>query len=74
MEKVAKITFLEAQDLIGQMYAPDSFFNPVQECDGSWIITIQEIEQCVNPEFEWVKYLPLTDWCGPYIPVSGTTF
>ena len=74
MEKVAKITELEAQDLMGQEYALASYFNPVKDCNDQWIISSQEIDNCVNPTFSWVKQLILSDWCGPYVgPPSGTT-
>jgi len=73
MEQVAIITQQEADLLRGQEYAPASYYNPVQDCLANWIITIQEIQQTTNPEYLWVKDLPLIDWCGPYIPVSGDT-
>jgi hypothetical protein len=73
MEQVAIITQEQADLLAGQEYAPASHYNPVQDCNGDWIITIQEIEQTIYPDFLWVKELPLIDWCGPYLPVSGQT-
>jgi len=73
MEQVAIITEEQKDLLIGVEYEPSSYFNPVQQCDGSWIITIQEIEQTTNPDYLWVKQLTLSEWCGEYIPVSGTT-
>ena len=33
----------------------------------------QEINQCDNVNLQWVKNLTLTNWCGPYIPISGYT-
>jgi hypothetical protein len=73
MEQVAIIT-QEQSDLIrGQEYATASYFNPVKDCNDKWIITIQEIEQTTNPEYLWVKDLGLIDWCGPYVPISGST-
>jgi hypothetical protein len=44
--------------LVGQYYAPASMFNPVQDVNGDWFISDQEVNQCVNSEFEWVKNLP----------------
>jgi len=34
----------------------------------NWIISTQEIDQCVNPEFMWVKDLPLIEWVPPTPP------
>jgi hypothetical protein len=54
---------LEQKDLIhGQMYAPDSYFNEIQDNSENWIISIEEIDQCVTPEFQWVKTLPLIEY------------
>ena len=73
MEKVAIINEDQMEFLMGQEFTIDSYFYPVQDCNGNWIISEQEIDQTTNPDFLWVKELPLTDWCGPYIPISGTT-
>lgn len=73
MEQIAKISELQANTLTGQMYSIDCYFNPVKDCDDDWIISEQEITQCDNPIFLWVKDLPLTPWCGPYVPISGST-
>ena len=56
---VALLTDTEKDELVGQLYAPDSYFNPIQDAQDNWIISTQEQEFCVNPEFLWVKDLPL---------------
>jgi hypothetical protein len=28
----------------------------------NWIISIEEIEQCINPDFVWIKNLPLIEY------------
>lgn len=73
MTQVAIISPEQYDIVVGQMYNNDSYFNPVMDCNADWIISEQEINQCVNPDFDWIKNLPLIDWCGPYIPVSGDT-
>lgn len=74
MEQVAIITEPQYLELVGQEYTTDSYFNPVLDCTGNWIISSQEIDNCTNPNFQWVKSLVLIDWCGPYVgPPSGTT-
>jgi hypothetical protein len=51
---------LEQKDLlIGQLFAPDSYFNPIQDNLDNWVISIEEMEYCDNPEFMWVKKLEL---------------
>lgn len=62
---VGLLTIEQKDSLIGQWYAPDSFFNPVETAiENQWVISIEEMEYCVNPEFLWVKDLDLI----PYEP------
>jgi len=64
MTQVGLLTEIEKDSLIGQQYAPDSYFNPIQDLYDQWVISIEEMDFCVNPEFQWVKDLPLI----PYEP------
>jgi predicted DNA-binding transcriptional regulator len=61
---VGLLTELQKNEIVGQLYAPDSYFNPIQDVNNNWIISIEEMEQCVNPEYLWVKDLELI----PYEP------
>jgi hypothetical protein len=56
---VGLLTELQKDELIGQLYAPDSFFNPITDAENRWVISIEEMEQCVNPDFIWVKDLEM---------------
>jgi hypothetical protein len=62
MTQVGLLTESQKDSLIGQLYDDDSYFNPIQDANDNWIISIEEIDQCVNPEFQWVKTLPLIDY------------
>jgi hypothetical protein len=64
MIQVGLLTETQKDELVGQLYDEDSYFNPIQDFNDNWIISIEEIEQCVNPNFMWVKDLPLI----PYEP------
>jgi hypothetical protein len=55
---LGELTELQAQELTGQLYAPDLYFNPIQ-VEGVWYISIEEMQGCVNPIFDWVKTLPI---------------
>ena len=57
--KVALITDEQAEQLKGKLYAPDSYFNPIQDVDKNWIISTQEQYQC---SIDWVKELPLIEY------------
>jgi hypothetical protein len=61
---VGLLTLEQKDQLVGQWYDSDSFFNPLEDVNDNWIISVEEINQCVNPEFIWVKDLPLI----PYEP------
>lgn len=54
---------LEQKDLIiGQQYTMDSYFNPIQDLNDNWVISIEEMEYCTNEEFLWVKDLTLIEY------------
>ena len=56
---VGLLTETQKDLLVGQLYAPDSYFNPIQDLNDNWVISVEEMEYCVNPEFMWVKDLEL---------------
>jgi len=62
MTQVGLLTETQKDSLVGQMYEEDSFFNPLQDLEDNWIISVEEMEFCVNPEFQWVKTLPLIEY------------
>jgi len=60
--KVGLLTTEQKEKIIGQWYAPDSYFNPIITAEQQWIISVEEMEQCVNPDFLWVKDLELIEY------------
>jgi len=74
MIQVGLLTESQKDSLIGQLYDEDSFFNPITDLDENWIISVEEMEFCVNPEFQWVKDLPLIDYkpkpSPPFPPID----
>ena len=62
MTQVGLLTENQKDSLIGQMYDEDSYFNPIQDDYDNCIISVEEMEFNVNPEFAWVKDLPLIDY------------
>jgi hypothetical protein len=59
------LTLEQKDSLLGVLYCPDTYFNPILDADNNWVISIEEMRLCVNPDFLWVKDLPLI----PYNPV-----
>jgi hypothetical protein len=74
MIQVAPLTTLQKDELLGQLYTTDSYFNPIQDCNDVWIISTEEQEFCDNPHFIWVKELSLIDYCPkpqpPFPPIG----
>ena len=56
---VGLLTETQKNELVGQLYAPYSYYNSIQDYNDNWIISIEEIEQTIAQEFMWVKDLPL---------------
>ena len=56
---VGLLTEVQKDELVGQQYTDDSYFNPIQDADDNWIISTEEMSQCVNPDVMWVKDLEL---------------
>ncbi len=56
---VGVLTEVQKDQLLGQLYESDSYFNPIQDLNDNWIISIEEMEQCINTDFIWVKELEL---------------
>ena len=44
-----QLTEEQKNEIVGQFFAPSSMFNPVQDINGYWFITDQEVDGCVNP-------------------------
>ena len=59
MIQVALLTEEQANSLIGVEVITDNYFNPIQDKNGNWIISLEEVEQC---SIEWVKALPLIEY------------
>lgn len=56
---VGLLTIAQTDELVGQWFAPDSYFNPIQDADDNWIISTEEMNFCTNVTFLWVKDLDL---------------
>ena len=58
---VGLLTIEQKDLLVGQLFDEDSYFNPI--LDGNepqnWIISIEEIEQNIYPEFMWIRDLDM---------------
>jgi len=62
MIQVGLLTEQQKNELVGQQYTTDSYFNPIQDIDNNWIISLEEVNYCTEENFQWVKNLPLIDY------------
>lgn len=60
--QVGLLNIPQKELIANQEYAPDCYFNPIQDINNNWIISTQEINQCVNPLFQFVKNIPLIEY------------
>ena len=57
---VGLLTVEQKDSLLVQWYAPDCYFNPIETAiENQWVISVEEMANCTNEEFIWVKDLPL---------------
>lgn len=59
---VGLLTIEEKDLLVGQQYAPDSYFNPIQDSLGDWVISTEEINQNTNTDFNWLNDINLIEY------------
>jgi hypothetical protein len=70
----ALLTSEQAIMLRGQAFLADSYFNPIDDAHGNWIISAEEVAYCANPAFLWVKELPMIPYNPkPSPPMPGMT-
>jgi hypothetical protein len=62
MKKVGILDNDEKEALEGQQYAPNRFFTPLQDADKNYVLPLNQITNCKNIKFWWVKHLPLIEY------------
>jgi hypothetical protein len=60
--QVALLTEEQKDLLVNQLFCIDSHFNPIQDINDNWVISLEEVDQCSKEEFNFVKTLPLIDY------------
>jgi hypothetical protein len=59
---VALLTEEQKDLLLGQIYGDDSYFNPIQDADDNWIISLEEVNNNINSNFNWINNLQLIEF------------
>ena len=62
MIQVGLLTLAQKNDIFEMLFDNDSYFNPIQDSDSNWVISVQEMEFCTVEQFQWVKQLPLIEY------------
>ena len=65
---IGLLTEVQKDELIGQLYTQDSYFNPIQDASDNWIISVEEMEFCTIEQFAWVKDLELIEYVAKPTP------
>ena len=60
--QVALLTEQQKDLIVNQLFCIDSHFNPIQDINDNWVISLEEVNQCSKEEFNFVKTLPLIDY------------
>lgn len=66
---VGLLSIPQKDELIGVYYAEDSIYNPIQDIDDNWVISIEEMQETINENTIWVKDLELITYQGKIKPV-----
>lgn len=64
MIQVRILTEEQKDELIGQQFMVDVYFNPIQDINNNWVILNDAIEHCIYDKFNWLKNLEII----PYEP------
>jgi len=59
---VGLLTEVQKNELVGVYYSADSIYNPIQDINDNWIISVEEIQSTTNPDTMWVKDLELIEY------------
>ena len=62
MIQVGLLTIQQKDQLVGQLWGADLYFNPIQDINDNWVISTQEMYGNKNPNVSWVSDLPLIEY------------
>lgn len=62
---VGLLTVEQKDQLVGQQFIPDCYFNPVQDANENWIISIEEINAS---DISWLKELTFIEYIVKSLP------
>jgi hypothetical protein len=60
--EVILLTLEQKDQIQGQKFTIDSYFLPVEDEDGNWVVSTIEQENCTHPDFQWIKKCPRIEY------------
>jgi hypothetical protein len=72
--EVILLTLEQKDQIQGQKFTIDSYFLPIEDEDGNWVVSTIEQEHCTHPDFQWIKKCPLIEYKPkPYLMPENET-
>lgn len=62
MIQAYRITSAQAEELVGQQWEIDDYFNPVQDINDNWFISQQCVDGYQGSSYPWFSTLVLEDF------------
>jgi hypothetical protein len=59
---VGLLTEVQKNELVGVYYSADSIYNPIQDINGNFVISTEEMIYTTNEDTLWVKDLELIEY------------
>ena len=60
-----KLKIEQKESLIGVAYDGEQYFNPVQDINGDWFISEDEVFGCTNTDYFWIRRLVYSEFVAP---------
>jgi len=60
-----KLTITQKNLLVGLSYDGEQIFNPIQDVNGDWFISEQEVFGCTNRDYFWIRRLVYSEYEAP---------
>ena len=60
--EVILLTLDQKDQIQGQKFTIDSYFLPIEDEDGNWVVSSIEQELCTHPDFQWIKQCPKIEY------------
>jgi hypothetical protein len=67
--EVILLTQEQKNEIEGRKFTTDSYFLPIEDGDGNWVISTTEQTLCSNPDFDWIKHCPRIEYKPKPIPM-----